>query len=1156
MTSFFAKLTRGVASAALALGVLGLGTFTPAVANTGLILPDHVRLVENAGDQTWERTPGSLTTGPIQVLVHINLSPMAMVGRYWDLQQRQAYMAQIRAAQDAVIPQVEALGGQVIGRFAQLSTGLAVTIDASRLDDLRTIGTVIGVRGVANYQLDLTDTVPWIGGAALQATGITGAGVDVAVIDSGVDYTHRKLGGPGTPDAYALAYCGSATLPPDPTNPACAAHAAADTSGSFPNAKVVGGYDWVGEKWPTLSTTIAPDPNPLDFQGHGTHVADIIAGLESAPGAGDQGVAPGARLWSFKACSAISTSCNGLAILLALDDAMDLDDSDYGGCTTDCKAYDPADVINLSLGAAYGQPEDDLTLFANIASYYGSLVVVSAGNSGDRPYIVGSPSTAEAALSVAQSTVPSDKMYLVTAESVTAKGVLQPWSPAITGVISGTLQYGDGAGGNPLGCAAFAPGSLAGKVLLVDRGTCAVSLKGANGSAAGAALVLVANNAFSNTPPSFSFGGGTVTAPVLTLTQNEGNALKTVLGSTASTSEADTIALQDDVVATSSRGPRIADGDIKPDITAPGASVSAQVGTGSGKRAFGGTSGAAPMISGAAALVIENLEQAGVLDSDPGLDGPISQAPLVKALLMNNANPITRIGGSFLAPITLQGAGRVDALAAANAETIAWDVTDFENWLVRQQDSPCSVLPVVDVILYAYRGLPPDCANDYPFGNDFFNAWNSQTGSLSFGYDGVSGSNTLTRKIAIYNLSASERTYQLTSSFRYDNDRQSGVYLKASPSEITIGPGSLQVVDVTLKVNAKDLRGWMLNAGVYGDAGTNIFCEGSESETICHTLTEQEYDGFLMVDGGANNTVRLPWQVLPKKAARTLLARHNASSVKLKNPARFAYGHVAVFALMDVSPNNCEIVIGGGSCLEYNYVPGILPGINATPIDLHEIGVRTYQIPGLNAALGLPQMPEGVLNDMVVDFGVTVYDAPYRASHNYPVEFDIYVDADANGQNDYVVFNADSALGTDGRNAVFVADINPADGTRPTQPYFYSDTDFNSQNWILPVPAAAIDVRSDRAFKFYLLAFDAYFTGDLWDCSPMCSNPQMYHTFHPGLPRYGFTTTELHVPPKGSYTLAYTTPDGGAAASPSQDGLLFLYRDAHVGAESETLLLP
>ena len=85
------------------------------------------------------------------------------------------------------------------------------------------------------------------------------------------------------------------------------------------------------------------------------------------------------------------------------------------------------------------------------------------------------------------------------------------------------------------------------------------------------------------------------------------------------------------------------------DIGAPGASVSAEAGTGTGQVAFGGTSGATPMISGSAALLIQ---------AHP------SFAPLeIKALLMNTAetniqiNPATQPG--VLAPITRIGGGEV-----------------------------------------------------------------------------------------------------------------------------------------------------------------------------------------------------------------------------------------------------------------------------------------------------------------------------------------------------------------------------------------------------------------------------------------------------------------------------------------------------------------
>lgn len=1190
-----ALLTVALLVITLALPGVAAADATPPVK-----LPSYLTIVEGAEAQSWAQTPGSQLAGPVQVILHVDRAPLAMVGKYWTHEQRRAYVLETVALQDALVPQVVALGGQVVGRFIQASSGLAVTINSDKVDDLRTLNHVVGVRAVGNYQLDLSETVPWIGASAVQALGVTGQhiltgkGIDVAVIDSGIDFTHAKFGGPGAAAAYALAYCGDASATPARGCGTQAYKTAADPALFGPGHKVVGGYDWVGEDWPTFASGISPDPNPIALQGtgnHGTHVADIIGGLESAAGAGDQGVAPGVNLWAFKACSAISSSCNGLAMLLSIDDALDLDDSDWGACTpgvdAGCTTFDPADVINMSLGSPYGQPEDDATQFVDIASYYGSVVVASAGNSGDRPYILGSPSAAAGAISAAESTVPSAKLEKITAGSVVAGGLWQAWSPAISGPLSGPLQYGDGANGNLLGCSAFPAGSLAGKVVLLDRGTCAISIKGANASAAGAVLVLVANNAFSNTPPNFSYGGGTVTAPVLSITQTDGVNLKTVLGQTAAVNPASPILLPDDIVATSSRGPRTADGAIKPDISAPGASVSAEAGTGAGKTAFGGTSGAAPMVAGAAALMVQNLEQRGILnDANPGVVRPgISMTPLVKAMLQNNANPNTYIGGSaanggkgFLAPITLQGAGRVDALAAYNTSLMALDVTDLQAWLEKNkagtpQDLPCTVSTpptneptrlLLGLAFPEWYNYSYECLAAYPFGNDFFTAWNALSGSISFGYDGVSDTYTETRHVLLVNLTDQPQTVNLSAAFRYLDDAAKGVSVTVSPATLTIPP-KLQlltaaddlVVDVTLTVNAAGLREWTLDAGTFGAAGSNIFCDmgapgAINPRTGCPTLTLFEYDGFVTIDNGQGGVIRLPWQNLPKKVGDTAVLGQTGRVITLENASPAAPTRTETFALVDQNPNNCEIVDGGGNCVDANYIPGILPGINQTAIDIKEVGVRGFTIPNLRRWTHI--MAGTVATDDVIDFAVTVYDKPYRASHNYPVEFDIYVDSNANGVDDYVVFNADMTLNAaDGRNAVFVADINPADGTKATRPYFFANTNFNSQNWILPVPAAAIDVDPTTQFKFRVLAFDAYFTGDLWDCSPVdCTSK---HTYTARWPKFRPSQYFFSVAASSSKPVYFLTPVLGDLRSPSQIGFLFMYRDAPVEQESDAIVL-
>ena len=182
-----------------------------------------------------------------------------------------AAMANQRAAitsqQTALSQSLAGLGAVELGRVSVAHNAIAVRIDASQLKSVAAIPGVRSVRPVINYELHLGETVPYVGGTTVQGMGYDGTGVTVAVLDSGVDYTHKNLGGPGTEAAFNDCYAQRNVAP----SGACAA--------LFGPAapKVIGGYDFVGETWPNTATT-QPDPNPIDFEGHGTHVADIIAG--------------------------------------------------------------------------------------------------------------------------------------------------------------------------------------------------------------------------------------------------------------------------------------------------------------------------------------------------------------------------------------------------------------------------------------------------------------------------------------------------------------------------------------------------------------------------------------------------------------------------------------------------------------------------------------------------------------------------------------------------------------------------------------------------------------------------------------------------------------------------------------------------------------
>src|SRR5262245_6638911 len=454
-------------------------------------------------------------TGEIEVWVSLNdLSLGQASGRNAKRDARRAqqidYSRQLIAAQDAVAEQVATIGGREIARVRKAHNAIAVRIDASRLGDLAALPGVRAVRPVRNYQVDLANTVPYIGAAAVQGKGVTGSGVTVAILDSGIDYTHRNLGGPGTLAAFTAAY---GAAPADPRNKT--------TDGLFPTAKVIGGFDFVGEAWP--NGPLSPDPDPIDFEGHGTHVSDIVAGADVA--GTHRGVAPGAGLIALKVCSSVSTSCSGIALLQAMDFAIDPNGDD--------DLSDAVDVINMSLGADYGQEQDDLSEASATAVDFGVVVVAAAGNAANRPYIVGSPSTGRGVISVAQTQVPTafviplvinSPASIAGTDNNTATLDFAPVDRAVTGSVAFVgrgCPAGSIATGSPADLYITDP---AGKVALIDRGSCAISLKIDRAAKAGAIGVLIGLVAAGDAI-TFIFGGGDTFVPSIVITQARSNAI-------------------------------------------------------------------------------------------------------------------------------------------------------------------------------------------------------------------------------------------------------------------------------------------------------------------------------------------------------------------------------------------------------------------------------------------------------------------------------------------------------------------------------------------------------------------------------------------------------------------------------------------------------
>tara|TARA_Y100000310_G_scaffold130175_1_gene129374 strand:- start:14755 stop:23715 length:8961 start_codon:yes stop_codon:yes gene_type:complete len=172
-----------------------------------------------------------------------------------------------------------------------------------------------------------------------QEIPVTGDGVTIGIIDTGVDYTHEDLGG-------------------------CLGE----------ECKVTGGYDFVNN-----------DNDPMDDHGHGTHVAATAAGNGIL-----KGVAPNANIVAYKVLSAGGSGSWNMvieSIERAVDPNQDGDFSDH------------LDIISLSLGGP-GNPDDPISQAIDNAVDAGVVAVIAAGNSGPGQKTIGSPGTARKAITV------------------------------------------------------------------------------------------------------------------------------------------------------------------------------------------------------------------------------------------------------------------------------------------------------------------------------------------------------------------------------------------------------------------------------------------------------------------------------------------------------------------------------------------------------------------------------------------------------------------------------------------------------------------------------------------------------------------------------------------------------------------------------------
>jgi minor extracellular serine protease Vpr len=505
--------------------------------------------------------------------------------------------------------------------FDVLFNGYSVEIDAANRAKLTG---VTGVKALYPVELihaptpeqaagsaaDMATALAMTGANIAQDTlGFTGAGIKVGIIDTGIDIDHPDFGGSGV----------NGTTP-------------------FPTARIVAGWDFVGDDYdanpgnPTYNPVPVPGPNPDDCNGHGTHVAGIVAANGAV-----KGVAPEASLGAYRVFGCTGSSSADV-IIAALERAL----------------ADGMDVVNQSLGAAFQWPQYPTAQASDRLVNKGVVVVASIGNSGTSGlYAAGAPGVGKKVIGVASFDNTHVFLPYATVNGRDIGYIPLAFSPPAP--TSGTSQIMDVG----LACSALPAGSLTGKTALAARGTCAFADKAINAIAAGAEAVLISNNAA-------GVFSGTLGAPladprpVVGISQADGNFIR---------AQAAPVMIEwtdqqgsfpnptGGLISGFSSYGLAADLSLKPNIGAPGGNIYSTYPLERGGYAtLSGTSMSAPHVAGGVALVLQA--------------NPKIPAQAMAARLQNHADPKNWQGNAalgFLDQVHRQGAGMLDIAGTIQA---------------------------------------------------------------------------------------------------------------------------------------------------------------------------------------------------------------------------------------------------------------------------------------------------------------------------------------------------------------------------------------------------------------------------------------------------------------------------------------------------------
>ena len=479
-----------------------------------------------------------------------------------------------------------------------------------------------------------------------------GEGKVVAVVDTGVDMTHPAFAGAlgGTP---ALSADKVASLTPQLGD---------GKAGTYVSEKFPFAYDYADND---------PDASPTGQAGsHGTHVAGITAG-----NAGEiVGIAPDAQIIVAKVARSAEGDITDSGLLSALDDMVVLH----------------PDVVNLSLGQLGGMDNEADSVYATVFKSLqdvGVTVNAAAGNH----YTAGYGNTSGKNLPFASDPDSSTQCEPATYSSVVsvasvdnslahsaftvgdrdipfqrAGGADGQKMPDLSDLTGGPFEYVDGGIGSAEDGAALKakyPEGLAGKIVLVKRGSLTFQTKFNNIAGSKPAGFIVYNNVPGDSLVVMSLATDGV--PAAFISQADGEAMLAAADHHLSVAPGKVVAPSSKYSMSSFSSWGVTpDLRLKPEVAAPGGNIYSSV-PGGTYEFMSGTSMATPQMAGVSALVLQRVQNDPLFASMSARD----KVDVVQNLIMGTAAPIADPLQDTGAPYSprKQGSGLTNVLAATTS---------------------------------------------------------------------------------------------------------------------------------------------------------------------------------------------------------------------------------------------------------------------------------------------------------------------------------------------------------------------------------------------------------------------------------------------------------------------------------------------------------